>query len=142
MSDHYALPRGVSLGQREVHEALAALGIVAYSSVTIARGSVLTHTLLDRARARSLRVVEAETTNQPTVVVGDVALWRRVQTVAYELADSQRQNTGEVTELALAVDEFPCSGHEHEKGTRKSPSSPPYRPVDDHALLRKGRHTD
>lgn len=77
MSDLYALPRGVSLGQREVHEALAALGIVAHSSVTTARGSVLTHTFLDRVRTRSLRVVEGETTNQPIEVVGDVALWRR-----------------------------------------------------------------
>lgn len=85
MNEPFTLPGGVSLGRRDVYEALAVVGIAAYSSVTIARGSVLTHTFLDRARGRSLRVVESEA-NQPSEVVGDWALWRRVRAVACELA--------------------------------------------------------
>lgn len=100
MNNPYTLPRGVSLGRSEVHEALAAVGIAAYTSVTITRGDALTHTFLDRARARSVRVVESET-NQPTEVVGDTALWLRVRAVACQLTYSGRQNTGEVTELGV-----------------------------------------
>lgn len=98
MNEPFTLPGGVSLGRRDVYEALAVVGIAAYSSVTIARGSVLTHTFLDRARGRSLRVVESEA-NQPSEVVGDWALWRRVRAVACELA-----GRGSVKFTEFAVD--------------------------------------
>lgn len=99
--DLYTLPRGVSLGSGDVHEALAAVGVAAYSSVTIARGSWLTHTFVDRRRGLALRVVESET-NRLTEVVGDAALWLRVRAVACEIVDHGQQSAvlpGEVTEL-------------------------------------------
>lgn len=102
MDELYTLPRGVSLGRCEVHEALAAVGIVAYSSVTISQGSWLTHTFVDRWRVLSLRVVESET-NRLTEVVGDPALWLRVRAVACEVADHNQQSAVaacEVTELS------------------------------------------
>lgn len=104
MDELYTLPRGVSLGRGEVHEALAATGIAAYSSVTIARGSALTHTFLDRTRGLSLRVVESEM-NRLTEVVGDAALWLRVRAVACDVAECNQRSAGaegEVTELGGA----------------------------------------
>jgi hypothetical protein len=109
--DEYTLPRGVSLGGNELHEALAALGIAAYSSVTIARGTALTHTFLDRAHGRSVRVVESQ--RQSVEVVGDSLLWRRVRAAACNLADLGRQravSAGEVVELGVAVVEPSLAG--------------------------------
>lgn len=104
MDGLYGLPRGVSLGGSEVHEALAALEIAAYSSVTVARGSWLTHTFIDRQRALSLRVVESETNRLPEIV-GDPALWLRVRAVACEVSGNGLQGVnseGEVIELPQA----------------------------------------
>lgn len=104
MDELYTLPRGVSLGRGEVHEALAATGIAAYSSVTIARGSALTHTFLDRTRGLSLRVVESEM-NRLTEVVGDAALWLRVRAVACDVAERDQcsdESADEVPELGGA----------------------------------------
>lgn len=99
------MPRGVALGGNELHEALAALGIASHSSITVARGSVLTHIFLDRAHGRSVRVVEAEP--ESVEVVGDGLLWRRVRAVACEVVDMGRQtavSAGEVTELGIAAE--------------------------------------
>lgn len=102
MDKLYTLPRRVSLGGTEVHEALAAVGIAAYSSITISQGSWLTHTFVDRRRGLALRVVESET-NRLTEVVGDPGLWLRVRAVACEVADQDQQSSaGEVTELSQA----------------------------------------
>lgn len=98
MDELYALPQGVSLGRNEVHEALAAQGIAAYSSVTIARGSWLTHTFVDRRHALSFRVVESET-NRLTEVVGDAALWLRVRAVACEVAYLGLLNAASASEV-------------------------------------------
>lgn len=94
MSNLYAVPPGVTLGEPEVHAALAAIGIE--HRKYIANGMVH-HAFSDRVhdRSRSLFLVESRETKQLAEVAGDTTLWLLVRKTACRvcaapaLADSE-----------------------------------------------------